>query len=193
MVLLDSIDLLYETFGTCAPLTPSGIGYAGRVPRPSESSKPSSASSQPASKTASRRLPGVIRAAVGWWTAAALVCGAFAVASFLNSDIAGTTSPVGFIGLGLLLSVLTIILGIGAWRLWRGQLQGRIMLTTFGIIGGLPLLFRGPRLMPIAIALLVGVVLLYLPASIRFFKPQVDEARAQRKAARKAEKAARKR
>lgn len=119
------------------------------------------------------------------------MCVAFAVAAFLNSDIAGTTSPVGFIGIGLLLSALAVILMIGTWRLWRGQLYGRTMLVTFGLIGGLPLLFRGPRLLPIAVALLVGVVLLYLPASQRFFKSQVDEARAKRKAARKAERAAR--
>lgn len=170
-------------------MTRAPIGYAGWVPR----------SSQPTPKSGSSlnhdddapRLPGVIRAAVGWWAAAALVCAAFSVAAFLNSDFAGTLSPVGFIAIGILLAVLAIVILIGTWRLWRGQLYGRTMLVTLGLIGGLPALFRGPRLLPVGVALLVGVVLLYLPAARKFFKPQVDEARAKRKAARKAEKAAR--
>lgn len=167
-----------------------GSDYAGGVPRSPKTNSPSVPAAS-TSKSGRAPLPTVLRVAVGWWLTVAFVCASFAVAAFLNSDFAGTMSPVGLLGLGLLLSVLAIILLIGSWRLWRGQLQGRLMLTTFGLIGGMPLLFRGPRLTPVAIALLVGVVLLWLPQSIQFFKPQTDEARAKRKAARKAEKAAR--
>jgi len=131
-------------------------------------------------------FPGTLRTAVWWWSVSAAALLVLAVATFGNAQAENATGPAGLIALSAFLLVLGLVVGYGAWQLFRGRLAGRGLLTTFGLIAGLPLLFRGPRLGAMAVALLVGVVLLWLPPSLRHFKAQAAAARAQRKAARKA-------
>lgn len=135
-----------------------------------------------------KKLPGTLRAAVAWWTTAAAVALGFAVASLLNSRLATPAQQVGLLSLGVLLAVLGLVLGYGSWQLFRGKLAGRGLLTTFGLIGGLPLILRGPRLGLLGAALLIGVVLLWVPPSMAYFKEQARAARAARKKARLAAK-----
>lgn len=135
-----------------------------------------------------KKLPGTLRAAVAWWATAAAVALGFAVASLLNSRLATPAQQVGLLSLGVLLAVLGLVLGYGSWQLFRGKLAGRGLLTTFGLIGGLPLILRGPRLGLLGAALLIGVVLLWVPPSIAYFKEQARAARAARKKARLAAK-----
>lgn len=135
-----------------------------------------------------KKLPGTLRAAVAWWTTAAAAALGFAVASLLNSRLATPAQQVGLLSLGVLLAVLGLVLGYGSWQLFRGKLAGRGLLTTFGLIGGLPLILRGPRLGLLGAALLIGVVLLWVPPSMAYFKEQARAARAARKKARLAAK-----
>jgi len=131
-------------------------------------------------------FPGTLRTAVWWWSVSAAALLVLAVATFANAQAETATGPVGLIALSAFLLALGLVAGYGAWQLFRGRLAGRGLLTTFGLIAGLPLLFRGPRLGAMAAALLVGVVLLWLPPSLRHFKAQAAAARARRKAARPA-------
>lgn len=127
-------------------------------------------------------LPGTVKAAIWWWGAMTVVVLGFAVAAFGNFGLVYDGGDrVGLLMIGILLAALGLMIGWGTGRLWLGHLAGRGLLTTFGLIGGLPLLLRGPRLMAPALGLLIGVALLWLPASRRYFKPQAKAARAARK------------
>ncbi|GER21537.1 hypothetical protein NCCP1664_00340 [Zafaria cholistanensis] len=131
-------------------------------------------------------FPWTLRTAVWWWSVSAAALLVLAAATFGNAQAENATGPAGLFALSVFLLFLGLVVGYGAWHLFRGRLAGRGLLTTFGLIAGLPLLFRGPRLSSMAVALLAGVVLLWLPPSLRHFKAQAAAARAQRKAARKA-------
>lgn len=131
-----------------------------------------------------KKLPGTLRAAVVWWAAVAVVAIGFAVAAVGNAQLASDGDRLGFVALGAVLALLGILVGYGVWQLYRGKLAGRGTLTTFGLIGGLPLLFRGPRLGVLAVGLLIGVLLLWLPPSLEYFKDQSRTLRAKRKAER---------
>ncbi|GHD10108.1 hypothetical protein [Zhihengliuella salsuginis] len=127
-------------------------------------------------------LPATVKGAIWWWGAMTAVVLGFAVAAFGNFGLMRDDGDrLGLLMLGVLLAALGLMIGWGTGRLWLGHLAGRTLLTTFGLIGGLPLLLRGPRLMLPAAGLLIGVVLLWLPASRRYFKPQAKAARAARK------------
>jgi hypothetical protein len=136
-----------------------------------------------------KRLPGTLRLAVWWWAAVAAAAVVAGGASAANSGLASNAEHVGLLTLGVALGLLGLLVGWGTFQLARGKLAGRGLLTTFGLIGGVPLMFRGAWLVALALALLVGVLLLWLPASMDFFKDQVRAARAERKAQRKASRA----
>ncbi|WP_372697044.1 hypothetical protein [Arthrobacter sp. JSM 101049] len=135
-----------------------------------------------------KKLPATLRVAVAWWAVLALVLLGFGVASWGNSRLLAGGSRSGLMALALLLALLAIGVGYGAWRLFRGQLAGRAWLTTMGLIGGIPLVLRGPRLGILGATLLIGVVLLWLPPSMAYFKEQSRAARAARRAERRAAK-----
>lgn len=131
-----------------------------------------------------RHLPGVLRLATGWWLALALTALAVGIGFFGNAALQDPGQRTGFITLGLGLCAAALVLGTGGYQLWRGRLAGRTTLTWFGLILGVPLLTRGLRFGLPAGALLAGVVLLWLPASVAFFKDQARAARLARKAER---------
>lgn len=132
------------------------------------------------------KLPLTLRLAVGWWTVLAAALLGLGIASWGNSKLLDDRGPSGLVALGVLLALLGLGVGYGAWRLSRGKLAGRAWLTTIGLIGGVPLILRGPRLGVIGATLLIGVVLLWLPPSLAYFKEQSRAARAERKAQRRA-------
>ncbi|MBG6085327.1 hypothetical protein [Zhihengliuella flava] len=132
-----------------------------------------------------QQLPGTVKAGIWWWGAMTAIVAVFAIAAFGNFAFISTSlDRSGLLLLGALLAALTLLIGWGTGRLWLGHVAGRTLLTTFGLIGGLPLLLRGPRLALPALGLLIGVVLLWLPASYRYFKPQAKAAAARRKGLR---------
>lgn len=133
-----------------------------------------------------KKLPVTLRVAVVWWAVLALVLLGFGIASWGNSRLLAGGSRSGLVALALLLALLAVGVGYGAWRLLRGQLAGRAWLTTMGLIGGIPLVLRGPRLGILGATLLIGVVLLWLPQSMDYFKEQSRAARSVRKAERRA-------
>lgn len=135
-----------------------------------------------------RKLPVTLRVAVIWWAVLALALLGFGLASWGNSRLLVGGSRSGLVALAFLLAVLAVGVGYGAWRLLRGQLAGRAWLTTMGLIGGIPLVLRGPRLGVLGATLLIGVVLLWLPQSMDYFKEQSRAARSARKAERRTAK-----
>ncbi len=139
----------------------------------------------PGRLAAVKKLPVTLRVAVIWWAVVALALLGFGIASWGNSRLLAGGSRSGLIALALLLALLAIGVGYGAWRLLRGQLAGRAWLTTMGLIGGVPLVLRGPRLGILGATLLIGVVLLWLPPSLAYFKEQARAARAARQAERR--------
>ena len=134
------------------------------------------------------KLPLTLRLAVGWWTVLAAALLGLGITSWGNSKLLDNRGPSGLVALGVLLALLGLGVGYGAWRLSRGKLAGRAWLTTIGLIGGVPLILRGPRLGIVGATLLIGVVLLWLPPSLAYFKEQSRAARAERKAQRRAAK-----
>ncbi|GAA4379638.1 hypothetical protein [Paeniglutamicibacter cryotolerans] len=131
-----------------------------------------------------RHKPGVLRLATGWWLTLALAALAVGAGFFGNAALRDPGQRTGFITLGLALCGAAVVLGTGGYQLWRGRLAGRTTLTWFGLIAGIPMLTRGLRFGLPAMVLLIGVVLLWLPASMSFFKDQSQSARAARKAER---------
>lgn len=133
-----------------------------------------------------KKLPATLRVAVAWWAVLSLVLLGFGVASWGNARLLAGGSRSGLMALALLLALLALGVGYGAWRLVRGHVAGRAWLTTMGLIGGLPLVLRGPRLGILGATLLIGVVLLWLPPSLAYFREQARAARAARQAERRA-------
>ena len=134
-------------------------------------------------------IPTSLKAAVWWWGIAAAVTAAFAVATWLRADILDLGSTAGGIALAVVLTVLAATLCWGTLRLRLGHLAGRLTLTALGLIAGLPLLLKGARMLPLALVLLIGTALLYLPDTVRFFRPQVRARKAGARAERQARKA----
>ncbi|MGG5752980.1 hypothetical protein ACQ3I4_10175 [Zafaria sp. Z1313] len=138
-----------------------------------------------------KNLPGTLRGAVWWWGVLAAACLALSAATITNFELSTNAERVGLVTLSIALGVLALLIGWGAWQLARGLLAGRGLLTTFGLIAGIPLLMRGPRLGVLAVGLLIGVLLLWLPPSMAYFKEQSRQARALRKAERRQARQAR--
>lgn len=134
------------------------------------------------------QLPASLRAARWWWTAAALSALAFAGGFFLNATARPSHEAPGFWGAGIALVGLGLVIGYCTLQLWRGKLAGRMSLIWCGVIVGIPLLTRGVRVGIFGALLLVGVVLLLSPGTVRHFAPQSQAARAQRKAERQRRK-----
>ncbi|WP_309081170.1 hypothetical protein [Zhihengliuella sp.] len=155
---------------------------SNRRPEPSRSEDPPAPGGRPSGRWAWPRLPGTLRAAAAWWGVLAAALLVFALAAFANHRLlAGEADRSALVILGIFLCGLAAVIGWGTVLLLRGRLSGRAQLTTFGLIAGLPLLFRGPRLMIPAVGLLIGVLLLWLPPSLRYFKAQAKAARAARR------------
>jgi hypothetical protein len=116
------------------------------------------------------RYPPVLRAASALWLVSGVLllvaAGSFAASAALpGSDRAGLTGLAAVLGA---LAVLQLVLVIG---LRRGKRSARELLTTGGIIAGLPVLVRGtPGLSVIAVLVLAAVALMWLPQARTYFR-----------------------
>ena len=138
--------------------------------------------------TAKATVPASLLTARWWWAAASVSSLAFSAGFFLNAASRPAQEAPGFWGAGIALVGLGLIIGYCTFRLWLGQLAGRTSLSWCGIIVGIPLLTRGVRVGIFGALLLVGVLLLWSPGTIKYFAPQAKAARAKRRATRIAEK-----
>ncbi|WP_459333944.1 hypothetical protein [Arthrobacter sp. Hz1] len=110
-------------------------------------------------------LPWTLRLGIAVW----LVVGTlFLVASgsFLVSARLQEQDRAGLMGLGVVMGVLALLQFFLVFRLRRGKRSARELLTSMGIIVGLPVLLRGtPGLSVVAVVMLVAIVPLWLPPS----------------------------
>ncbi|WP_035765700.1 hypothetical protein [Arthrobacter sp. H20] len=98
-----------------------------------------------------------------------------AAGSFLGSAQLQEQDRAGLVGLGVVLGVLALVQFFLVFRLWRGKRSARELLTTIGIIVGLPVLLRGtPGLSVVSVVMLLAILPLWLPPSRAWFQT-VDE------------------
>ncbi|TKV29412.1 hypothetical protein FDK12_00210 [Arthrobacter sp. NamB2] len=114
--------------------------------------------------------PFTLRAALVLWLAIAVLL-LIAAGTFLTSAAVQDLDRAGFIGLGALFGALAVLQLVLLLPLRRGRRSARELLSTIGIIVGVPILVRGtPGLSLIAGVMLVAVLLMWLPQSSDFFQ-----------------------
>ncbi|MBG6189279.1 membrane protease YdiL (CAAX protease family) [Arthrobacter sp. CAN_A212] len=114
-------------------------------------------------------LPWTLKLAVIVWLVVAVLF-LVAAGSFLGSAQLQDQDRAGLVGLGVVLGVLALLQFFLVFRLRRGRRSARELLTTIGIIVGLPVLLRGtPGLSVVAVVMLLAIVPLWLPPSAEWF------------------------
>ncbi|NOJ61701.1 hypothetical protein [Arthrobacter sp. 260] len=114
-------------------------------------------------------LPWTLKLAVLVWLVVAVLF-LVAAGSFLGSAQLQEQDRAGLVGLGVVLGVLAMLQFVLVFRLRRGKRSARELLTTIGIIVGLPVLLRGtPGLSIVAVVMLLAIVPLWLPPSAEWF------------------------
>jgi hypothetical protein len=108
-----------------------------------------------------------------WWWGVVTVLFLLLAAAFLVAGLAGRDDvvpgapldgPAGQYVLAGLTGVLTVATGTGAVQLLRGRRSAVGLLTGVAVIVGIPLIVRGhPMLIVMAVVLLAGAALLWLP------------------------------
>lgn len=94
-----------------------------------------------------------------------------AAGSFLLSAATQEIDRAGLIGLGAFLGALAVLQLVLALVLRRGKRSARELLTTIGLIVGVPILVRRtPGLSAVCVVMLVGVALMWLPPSAAWFQ-----------------------
>lgn len=94
-----------------------------------------------------------------------------AAVSFLLSAASQEIDRAGLVGLGLLLGAIAVVQLVLVLGLRRGKRGARELLTTIGIIVGVPILVRRtPGLSVVCVVMLLGVVLMWLPTSTAWFQ-----------------------
>lgn len=110
-------------------------------------------------------LPWTLKLAVIVWLVVAVLF-LVAAGSFLGSAQLQEQDRAGLVGLGVVLGVLALLQFFLVFRLRRGKRSARELLTTIGIIVGLPVLLRGtPGLSVVAVVMLLAIVPLWMPPS----------------------------
>ncbi|MHA7208835.1 hypothetical protein [Arthrobacter sp. MDT1-65] len=114
--------------------------------------------------------PFTLRAAIILWLVIAVLL-LVASATFITSAAVQDLERAGFIGLGALFGALAVLQLLLLLPLRRGRRGAREVLTTVGIIVGVPIVVRGtPGLSLIAGAMLLAVLLMWLPQSSDYFQ-----------------------
>lgn len=114
--------------------------------------------------------PFTLRAALVLWLIVAVLLGV-AAATFATSAALQDLERAGFIGLGVILGALAVLQLLLLLPLRRGRRSARELLTTIGVIAGVPVLVRGtPGLSVLAVGMLVAVLLMWLPQSSDYFQ-----------------------
>ncbi|WP_159800904.1 hypothetical protein [Arthrobacter zhaoguopingii] len=125
------------------------------------------------------RHPRTLRAASLLWLVAAVLL-LVSAGSFAGSAALPGSDSTALTGLAAVLGALAVLQLVLLLRLRRGRRSARELLSTVGIIAGLPVLVRGtPGLSVIAVVMLLAVVLMWLPASSAYF--QVTDPKARKK------------
>ncbi|GAB3618972.1 hypothetical protein GCM10027417_02320 [Glutamicibacter endophyticus] len=113
-------------------------------------------------------LPGALRAARWWWVVLGLVFAGFAGRLLLDEFSAQrNTTTLLFAGLLCAAGIAVAFLASG---LWRADRRARSHLTWLGLILALPLFLRFGRYSLLALLILLGVLLLWTPSSIKYFR-----------------------
>ncbi|MHA7188916.1 hypothetical protein ACX80N_01320 [Arthrobacter sp. MDT2-16] len=121
--------------------------------------------------------PFTLRAAIVLWLAVALLL-LVAAGTFITSAAVQDLDRAGFIGLGALFGALAVLQLLLLLPLRRGRRSAREVLSTIGIIVGVPIIVRGtPGLSLIAGAMLVAMLLMWLPQSSDYFQLTEPKAR----------------
>ncbi len=116
------------------------------------------------------KRPLTIRGAIALWVLVSVLF-LIAAASFLISALTQEIDRTGLVGLGILLTGIAVIQLVLVWGLMRGKRGARELLTTIGIIVGVPILVRRtPGLSLICIVMLLSIVLMWLPTSSTWFQ-----------------------
>ncbi|GAA1343516.1 hypothetical protein [Arthrobacter roseus] len=113
-------------------------------------------------------MPGSLRWGFWLWIVVSGLLALSAATIYLQAltQRSNPASAIGFAGLLVVVAVLQVVFAL---RLPRGKRVAREMLTTIGLIGGVPLFFRGlSSIWVVAVLMIVAVALLWLPASSRF-------------------------
>ncbi len=114
--------------------------------------------------------PFTLRAAIILWLVISVLL-LIAAGTFITGAAIRDLDRAGLIGLGVLLGALAILQLLLLLPLRRGRRSARELLSTIGIIAGLPIIVRGtPGLSLIAGAMLVAVLLMWLPQSSDYFQ-----------------------
>jgi hypothetical protein len=112
----------------------------------------------------------VLRAASALWLATGVLL-LVAAGSFAASAALPEADRAGLTGLAAVLGALAVVQLVLVAGLRRGKRSARELLTTGGIIAGLPVLVRGtPGLSVIAVLALVAVALMWLPQAQAYFR-----------------------
>ncbi|RJT83055.1 hypothetical protein D6T63_00925 [Arthrobacter cheniae] len=123
------------------------------------------------------RRPFTLRAAIILWLVVSVLL-AVAAGTFVASAAAQNLERAGLIGLGALFGGLATLQLLLLLPLRRGRRGARELLSTIGIIVGVPIIVRGtPGLSLIAGAMLVAVLLMWLPQSSDYFQLTHPKAR----------------
>ncbi|MFC3300182.1 hypothetical protein FJV46_02865 [Arthrobacter agilis] len=123
--------------------------------------------------------PFTLRAALILWLVISVLLGV-AAGTFITFATLQDSDRAGFIGLGTLFGALAILQLLLLLPLRRGRRSARELLSTVGIIVGVPILVRGtPGLSLVAGAMLVAVLLMWLPQSSDYF--QLTQPRAKKR------------
>jgi hypothetical protein len=123
------------------------------------------------------RRPFTLRAAITLWLVVSVLL-AVAAGTFVASAAAQNLERAGLIGLGALFGGLAALQLLLLFPLRRGRRGARELLSTIGIIVGVPIIVRGtPGLSLIAGAMLVAVLLMWLPQSSDYFQLTHPKAR----------------
>ncbi|MEC5199039.1 zinc transporter ZupT [Arthrobacter sp. PL16] len=123
------------------------------------------------------RRPFTLRAAIILWLVVSVLL-AVAAGTFVASAAAQNLERAGLIGLGALFGGLAALQLLLLLPLRRGRRGARELLSTIGIIVGVPIIVRGtPGLSLIAGAMLVAVLLMWLPQSSDYFQLTHPKAR----------------
>ncbi|WP_404286315.1 hypothetical protein [Glutamicibacter arilaitensis] len=113
--------------------------------------------------------PGALRISRFVWILAGVLFLGFAANLFFDTWT-GQSLDFGPLALVALLAVAGIAFCLLAIRLWKGERSARAQLTWIGLIAALPTLLRMGRYAILAAVVLVAVLLMWTPASIKYFK-----------------------
>lgn len=109
--------------------------------------------------------PLTIKGAIALWVLVSVLF-LIAAASFVISAMIQEIDRAGLIGLGILMAGIAVVQLVLVLGLMRGKRGARELLTTIGLIVGVPILVRRtPGLSVICAVMLLSIVFMWIPTS----------------------------